>query len=194
MFRRRNDEPDERVEVPASRPQPPQQARQVARPSPRPEPVPPPQPAATKVSRIGQSVKFQGEIHSQEDLYIDGIIEGVISIPDHLLVIGPNSKVQATVEARSLELHGILRGKVAVGERIQIKKKGCLEGDLVTHRLVIEDGAIFRGTSEVRPPEPEPAPAGLAAPQRTAVPKVETAVEASRPAPKARPPAGAGQA
>lgn len=110
---------------------------------------------AKGASRLCKSVKFRGEIHSDEDLFVDGIVDGVINIPNKTLEIGPNSEVRADIHARSLVLHGRLQGKVNIRERIEIKKQGRLEGDLVTHRIVVEDGAVFCGTSEVHPPEVE---------------------------------------
>ena len=104
-------------------------------------------------SQIAKSVKFKGEIHSDEDLVIDGIVEGTISIPKNLLVIGANSRVSADVHAHSLILFGKLAGEVAVAERIEIKKTGSLQGNLVTHRIVIEHGGVFRGTCDTRNPE-----------------------------------------
>ena len=104
-------------------------------------------------SRIAKSVKFKGEIHSDEDLVIDGIVEGTISIPKHVLVIGANSRVSADVHAHSLVLFGKLAGEVSIVERIEIKKTGSLRGNLVTHRIVIEHGGLFRGTCDTRNPE-----------------------------------------
>lgn len=140
---------------PASRP--PYQSSQQAAP-----PVRPPSsaPKAAAVSRIGKSVKFKGEIHAGEDLQIEGAVEGKILIPDCQLTVGPNSVVQAEVLARSIVLQGRLVGKVSVTDRAEIQKRGHFEGDLVTNRLVIEDGAVFRGTSEMRPTETEGAAKG----------------------------------
>ena len=103
-------------------------------------------------SRIGQSVAFKGEIHSEEDFFVDGVVEGMISIPKNLLVIGANSTVKADVHAHSLLLSGRLVGQVAIVERIEIKKTGTLEGNLVTHRIVVEDGGVFRGSCDIKKP------------------------------------------
>ena len=144
-----------------------------------------PSPESRTSSRMCRSVKFQGEIHCDEDLFVDGTVDGMIDIPNHMLVIGPNSEVRADIQARSLVLHGRLQGKVKIGERIEIKKKGRLDGDLVTHRLVIEDGAVFCGTSEVHPPKVEasaPASAGTKEPSLSSGVKAGTSVQAPRPA------------
>ena len=113
-------------------------------------------------SRIAKSVKFKGEIHSDEDLVIDGAVEGTISIPKHVLVIGANSRVNADVHAHSLILLGKLAGEVSVVERIEIKKTGSLQGNLVTHRIVIEHGGLLRGTCDTRNPEIHEADKGAA--------------------------------
>ena len=109
-------------------------------------------------SRIGESAKFKGDIHSDEDLLIDGQVEGEIDIPKHMLVIGTTSSVKANIQARSLVVQGELIGKVQVSERTQITATGRLNGDLVTGRIVIEDGGRLRGTSDVRPVKPASKP------------------------------------
>ena len=109
-------------------------------------------------SRIGKSAKFKGDIHSDEDLVIDGQVEGAIDIPKNMLVIGTTGIVKANVQARSLVVQGELAGKVQVGERTQITATGRLNGDLVTGRIVIEDGGTLRGTSDVRPAKPASKP------------------------------------
>ena len=140
-------------------------------------------------SRLCKSVKFRGEIYSDEDLFVDGSVDGVINIPNKTLVIGPNSEVRADIQARSLVLHGRLQGKANIRERIEIKKQGRLEGDLVTHRLIIEDGAVFCGMSEVHPPEVEaPAPSEGAAADSSLLPgvKVESKTKPNGPPKAAR--------
>ena len=154
------------------------------------EPSPSAAPESKTASRLCKSVKFRGEIHSDEDLFVDGTVDGVIDIPHKTLVIGPNSEVRADIQARSLILHGRLQGKVNIRERIEIKKQGRLDGDLVTHRLVIEDGAVFCGSSEVHPPEVEAsAPSETGAADSSLLPgvKVESAKQPNRPSKAARP-------
>ena len=125
----------------------------------------PPEPAEPKrsadvanSSRMGQSIKFTGEIHSGEDLLVDGSVEGSISVPKHSVVIGPKSNVKATIEAKSILIHGQVKGKINASERVEIAKTGRFEGDLITRRLEIRDGAVFVGTSAVHEPKQEPLP------------------------------------
>lgn len=104
-------------------------------------------------SRLSSTVTFQGEIHSDEDLRVDGNVDGIISVPNHTLVIGPNSQVTADIQAYSFVVQGQFQGKANVLERTDVKREGRLEGDVMTHRLVVEDGAIVRGSIEVRAPD-----------------------------------------
>ena len=128
-------------------------------------------PQVSASSQIGKTVRFKGDIYCEEDLFVNGLIEGTIKIPKNMLVIGAKSQVNATVQVRSLVIHGSLKGKVHADERIEIKKTGSFEGNLVTDRLVIEDGGIFRGTSETNPRKPPASPPKPAAPTPAPVQK-----------------------
>ena len=104
-------------------------------------------------AKIGKTIKLKGEMTGSEVVYIDGAVEGTIELRDNALVVGPNGNVRAQVKARSVTILGHLEGKVHADERIEIRKTGSLEGDLVTPRIVIEDGAVFRGSIDVLKPE-----------------------------------------
>jgi cytoskeletal protein CcmA (bactofilin family) len=104
-------------------------------------------------ARIGKTLKLKGEMTGSEDVYVDGEVEGTVELRDNTLVVGPSGKVRAQVKARSITILGHLEGKVQASERIEIRKTGSLEGDLVTPRIVIEDGAVFRGSIDVLKPE-----------------------------------------
>ena len=106
---------------------------------------------------------MKGEITGSEDLYIDGEVEGSVALKDNSLTVGPNGKVHADVSARSITILGRLRGNVKAGERIEIRKTGSLEGDLSTARIVIEDGAVFRGSIDIVKPGQNAASAPAAA-------------------------------
>ncbi len=133
---------------PAPRPtERPSGAHQAPRTAPKPV-----SPGASNNAQIGKSLRVKGTVSGSEDLYIDGIVEGTIKLEKNSLTIGPNGKVQADVEARVITLLGTLQGNVRVGERIEIRKTGSLEGDLVTSRIVVEDGAVFRGSIDIEKP------------------------------------------
>ncbi len=128
---------------------------------------------------IGKSVVVKGQIYSREDLYVDGEVEGTIEVQEHRLTVGPNGKVQAAVKAREVVVRGTVHGNMEVGEKIDIRRDGKLVGDLKTSRIVIEDGAYFKGSVDiVRREVPRPAAARPAAP-----PPPKPARPAAAPAP-----------
>lgn len=104
----------------------------------------------TDVGHIGKSVVIRGELTGNEDLYLDGEIEGNIDLRDHKLVIGPNGKIKATITARDIVLHGRVEGNVSALERVELRKSSTLIGDVSTQRIVIEDGAFFKGSIDIK--------------------------------------------
>jgi cytoskeletal protein CcmA (bactofilin family) len=103
---------------------------------------------------IGKAVKIVGQIYSKEDLYVDGDVEGTVEAPEHKLTVGPNGAVHATVKAREVVALGSIQGNVEAAERIDIRKDAKLVGDIKTARIVIEDGAYFKGSIDIVKPEP----------------------------------------
>jgi cytoskeletal protein CcmA (bactofilin family) len=103
---------------------------------------------------IGKAVKVVGQIFSREDLYIDGEVEGTVEALEHKLTIGPNGTVRATVKAREVVALGNIQGNVEATEKIEIRKDAKLTGDIRTARIIIEDGAYFKGSIDIVKPEP----------------------------------------
>ena len=102
---------------------------------------------------FGRSMVVKGEIHSAEDLIIDGLVEGAIDVPEHKLTIGPTGKVTVnTVKAREVAVIGSLRGSVDASDKVLIRKDAELVGDVHTLGIVIEDGAYFKGGIDIRRP------------------------------------------
>lgn len=114
--------------------------------------------ARAEVAHIGKSVVIRGELSGSEDLYLDGEVEGSIELHDHHLTIGPHGKVRAHVNARDIVVHGELNGNVHGRERVELKKSAVLSGDIVTQRIVIEDGAVFKGTLDTQREAAKPEP------------------------------------
>ena len=104
---------------------------------------------------IGKAVKINGQIFSKEDLYIDGDVEGSIELQEHRLTIGPNGKVHSTVKAREVVVLGTIQGNVDASDRLEIRKDARLVGDIKTARIIIEDGAYFKGSIDIVRPEPK---------------------------------------
>jgi cytoskeletal protein CcmA (bactofilin family) len=125
---------------------------------------------------IGKAVKIIGNIFSREDLYVDGELEGTVEAMEHKLTIGPNGNVKSTVKAREVVVLGSIHGNVEATDKIEIRKDAKLAGDIRTARIIIEDGAYFKGSIDIVKPEPKSAPkpqqqpaAAVAAPANTPV-------------------------
>jgi cytoskeletal protein CcmA (bactofilin family) len=118
---------------------------------------------------LGKSVIVKGQIFSREDLTIDGEVEGTVELQEHRLTIGPNGKVRASVKARELVVLGTIHGNVETTDKIDIRKEAKLVGDIKTARIVIEDGAYFKGNIDIvraeapRAAAPQPKPPAAAA-------------------------------
>jgi len=102
------------------------------------------------VAHIGKSVIIKGELSGSEDLFLDGEVEGNIDLRNHNLVIGPNSRVRANVHAKDVVIHGKVDGNITGVEKVELKKTAVLNGDINTQRIVIEDGAFFKGAIDIR--------------------------------------------
>lgn len=108
---------------------------------------------------IGKSVTIKGQIFSREDLVVDGEMEGAIELNDHRLTVGPNGRVRAGIKAREIVVLGQIDGNVEALDRIDIRKDAKLVGDIKTARIIIEDGAYFKGSIDItRADAPKPAP------------------------------------
>ena len=104
----------------------------------------------TDVAQIGKSVVIKGELSGSEDLYLDGEVEGSIELHEHNLTVGPNGRVKANVNAKEVIIHGKVDGNIVNSERVELRKSAVLVGDIVTQRIVIEDGAYFKGGIDIR--------------------------------------------
>jgi cytoskeletal protein CcmA (bactofilin family) len=102
---------------------------------------------------IGKSVMIKGQIFSREDLTIDGEIDGSVELQEHRLTVGPHGKLQAGVKAREIIVLGAIHGNVEASDKIDIRKDAKLVGDIKTARIVIEDGAYFKGSIDIVRPE-----------------------------------------
>jgi cytoskeletal protein CcmA (bactofilin family) len=102
---------------------------------------------------IGRSLVIKGEVTGSEPLFIDGRVEGTINLHDNRVTIGRNGSVQANVNAKEVVVMGKLHGNVNVTDRVDIRAEGALTGDVVAHRLSIEDGAFFKGSVDLKKSE-----------------------------------------
>lgn len=123
---------------------------------------------------IGKSVIIRGGLSGNEDLFIDGDVEGTVTLPESRLTIGPNARVKADVSAREVVIFGHLTGNIQATGRVELRQSALVNGDILAGRLSIEDSAVLTGrvelkvTSEVpkssTPSVPVPPPAEASAP------------------------------
>jgi cytoskeletal protein CcmA (bactofilin family) len=106
-------------------------------------------PAGGGTARLGASLQIKGEITGNEDLQIDGSVEGLVQLEDRKLTVGASARVTADVIAREVTVYGNVKGNLRARDRIEIKKDGSVVGDLTTARIMIEDGAYFKGSIEI---------------------------------------------
>jgi cytoskeletal protein CcmA (bactofilin family) len=114
----------------------------------------PAQPDSRRIERdlvnIGKSVVIKGELNGSEDLTIEGYVEGKIELKDHVLTIGPNGRIKAQVFAKSVIVLGEVNGNVTASEKVDIRDNGAVDGDIVSPRVAIAEGAHFRGTVDMQ--------------------------------------------
>jgi cytoskeletal protein CcmA (bactofilin family) len=102
-------------------------------------------PAEGSLASIGKSVEVRGEVKGNEDLVIDGRVQGTITLNDSKLTVGPTAHVDADVSARDIIILGTLNGNVRASVRVDLRKGASLKGDIYAARLSIEEGSIFTG-------------------------------------------------
>src|SRR5437773_1251731 len=136
------------------------------------------------IVNIGKSVVIKGELNGSEDLTIEGHVEGTIQLRDHVLTIGPNGRIKAQVFAKSVIVLGEVTGNVTASDKVDIRDNGSVDGDIISPRVAIAEGAHFRGSVDMQrkpgqaPQGPKPemkaaAPQQPAAPQPQGVPPVQ---------------------
>lgn len=97
---------------------------------------------------ISQGIRIKGEVTGSEDLFVDGVVDGKLSLTNGSLTIGPNGQVKADVIAREVIVRGRVEGKVSGRDKVQLASTGQVNGEVQTDRLAIEDGAMLRGKVE----------------------------------------------
>jgi cytoskeletal protein CcmA (bactofilin family) len=109
--------------------------------------------APVEQATIGRSLVIKGEVSGTESLYIDGRIEGKISLPENRLTVGRNGSVQANITAREVVVMGKVTGNIECSDRVDIRSEGQVTGDVSTVRISVEDGAVLKGGIQVRSSE-----------------------------------------
>jgi cytoskeletal protein CcmA (bactofilin family) len=112
---------------------------------------------------IGKSVVIRGELSGSEDLYIDGDVEGTVTLPESRLTIGPNARVRADVSVHDVIIFGHLTGNVQATGRVDLRQSALVKGDILAGRLSIEESAVLTGRVELKATAEAPKPSTPAA-------------------------------
>lgn len=115
------------------------------------------------MANIGKSIAIKGDLTGNEDMMIEGTVDGKVDLPNNQLTIGANGKIRAEVTAKSVIVIGRVTGNVTGTERVEIQATGIIEGDVTSPKLVVAEGAVLNGainmskrdSSAARPPTQE---------------------------------------
>ncbi len=115
------------------------------------------------MANIGKSIAIKGDLTGNEDMLIEGTVDGKVDLPNNQLTIGANGKIRAELNAKSVIVIGKVTGNVVGTERVEIQATGIVEGDVTSPKLVVAEGAVLNGginmgkrdSSAVRPPTHE---------------------------------------
>lgn len=106
---------------------------------------------ATTRATIGPTIRIKGDVTGDENLHIDGKVEGTVALPEHELVVGKSGTVRADVTARLIRIDGEVQGDIVGSEKVIISATGNVRGNIVSPRMSLEDGAKFKGSIDMDP-------------------------------------------
>jgi len=110
---------------------------------------PAPNSTGRSISYLGAGLQIKGEISGNEDLKLDSKVEGLVSIGGYRLTVGPAAQLNADIVAREVVISGQVRGDISAFDRIEVTKSASIVGDLTTSKIVMEEGAYFKGGIEI---------------------------------------------
>ena len=102
---------------------------------------------------IGPNIKIKGTITGEEDLLIQGKVEGTIELGQHEVSVGQTAEVKADIHAKAVKIDGVVAGDISGSEKVVISKSGNVRGNIIAPRVTLEDGAIFKGSIDMDPGE-----------------------------------------
>ena len=105
--------------------------------------------AGRKSGMFGPSITIHGDVTGEEDLIVDGVIEGTVNLKENNLVVSENGKVTANVNARIIRVDGEVKGELRGTEQVSISPPGKVNGDIRAPRVVLEDGCQFKGSVDM---------------------------------------------
>ena len=106
-------------------------------------------PMVEKIVNIGQSIQIKGELTGNEDLTIEGKVDGKIILKDHNLTIGANGRITAEVHAKTVLVVGEVIGNITADDKVEVAPTGSMKGDIIAPRVVLADGSRFKGSIDM---------------------------------------------
>jgi cytoskeletal protein CcmA (bactofilin family) len=142
---------------PSPQPQPTPAPRPMAT---SPAPSPSPAPAASEPPRrpseratIGPSIFIKGDLSGEEDLIIEGRVEGKVDLKQNNVTVGKNGRVKADVFGKVVVIEGEVDGNVFAREQAILRQSGAIRGNITAPRVILEDGSRFKGSIDMEPPK-----------------------------------------
>jgi cytoskeletal protein CcmA (bactofilin family) len=158
---KKSDRPDEPQYPIAEPPRQTSVSAQAAAPAPAQAQSTPQAPSASPAPRagggpaavIGPSITVKGDVIGEEDLVIDGRVEGEIKVNRHAVTVGRNGRIKADIHAKSIQVEGEVLGNLWGDEAVVIRRTGKVQGNVTAPRVTLEDGSTFRGSIDMQPPQ-----------------------------------------
>lgn len=119
-------------------------------PSPAPRPAAEPRRGGSSAT-IGESIRVQGEIHGDEDLLIEGEVDGSVHLDKHSVTVGRSGRVKADIHGGTLVVEGKVQGNLFAGEQVVVRSSGEVRGNITSPRVSLEDGSKFKGSIDMEP-------------------------------------------
>ena len=119
-------------------------------PSPE-QPRQPAAPAKPTPSTIGRTVTIEGTLTAQEDILLEGRFNGEVVLMENVLVVGQSGDIRADIKAKNVTIHGKANGDIKASDQVEISASGAMRGDILSPRVILHDGAKFKGRIDMEP-------------------------------------------
>jgi cytoskeletal protein CcmA (bactofilin family) len=101
------------------------------------------------MANIGKSITIKGDLSGDEDIQVDGTVEGRVDLPNNQFTVGPDGRVRAEIHAKLVVVIGQVDGNIVGAERVEVQATGVIHGDVKAPRLIVHEGAVINGSIEM---------------------------------------------
>jgi cytoskeletal protein CcmA (bactofilin family) len=113
------------------------------------EPVMSKSPTRTEAATIGPSITVRGDVTGEEDLIVQGLVEGTVTLKQNNVTVGKDGRIKANVHARIIEIEGTVEGDLHGDEQVVVRRSGNIHGNVIAPRVTLEDGCRFKGSIDM---------------------------------------------